>query len=125
MLALWQLRNHIQPGEFLCVCRLYRKDILEKLIQSCTSRGYVFQMEMIVRARQLGFSVAEVLSVCNAGADEPCMNILIGTFMMWTSLIFYCFAYCMLTLRSYAHMHAIGFMIKNSQVSSLAISILM
>ena len=42
--------------------RLYRKDVLEKLIESCTSRGYVFQMEMIVRARQLGYSVAEVYS---------------------------------------------------------------
>lgn len=40
--------------------RLYRKEVLEKLVQSCTSRGYVFQMEMIVRARQLGFTVAEV-----------------------------------------------------------------
>ena len=47
------------------VCRLYRKDVLEKLIESCTSRGYVFQMEMIVRARQLGFTVAEVQSVCH------------------------------------------------------------
>jgi len=42
------------------LCRLYRKDVLEKLVESCTSRGYVFQMEMIVKARQLGFTVAEV-----------------------------------------------------------------
>jgi dolichol-phosphate mannosyltransferase len=40
--------------------RLYRKDVLEKLVQSCVSKGYVFQMEMIVRARQFGFSIAEV-----------------------------------------------------------------
>ena len=40
--------------------RLYRKEVLEKLISVCVSKGYVFQMEMIVRARQLGYSVGEV-----------------------------------------------------------------
>lgn len=40
--------------------RLYKKDVLEKLINSCVSKGYVFQMEMIVRARQLGYSIGEV-----------------------------------------------------------------
>ena len=35
-------------------------------MQTCTSRGYVFQMEMIVRARQLGFSIAEVQSLPSA-----------------------------------------------------------
>lgn len=40
--------------------RLYKKHVLEKLINSCVSKGYVFQMEMIVRARQLNYLVAEV-----------------------------------------------------------------
>lgn len=40
--------------------RLYRKEVLEKLISVCVSKGYVFQMEMIIRARQLGYSVGEV-----------------------------------------------------------------
>ena len=40
--------------------RLYRKDVLEKLISVCVSKGYVFQMEMIVRARQLNYTVGEV-----------------------------------------------------------------
>ncbi|XP_028135608.1 dolichol-phosphate mannosyltransferase subunit 1 [Diabrotica virgifera virgifera] len=40
--------------------RLYKKDVLEKLINSCVSKGYVFQMEMIVRARELNYSVGEV-----------------------------------------------------------------
>ncbi|GJQ76592.1 hypothetical protein Trydic_g15456 [Trypoxylus dichotomus] len=40
--------------------RLYKKDILQKLIESCVSKGYVFQMEMIIRARQLNYTVAEV-----------------------------------------------------------------
>ncbi|NXU37094.1 DPM1 mannosyltransferase, partial [Drymodes brunneopygia] len=40
--------------------RLYRKEVLQKLMEKCVSKGYVFQMEMIVRARQLGFSIGEV-----------------------------------------------------------------
>lgn len=44
----------------LLFCRLYKKDVLQKLVDACVSKGYVFQMEMIVRARQLGFSIGEV-----------------------------------------------------------------
>jgi len=40
--------------------RLYKKEILEKLVTSCVSKGYVFQMEMIVRARHGGCSIGEV-----------------------------------------------------------------
>ena len=40
--------------------RLYKKSVLEKLVSSCVSKGYVFQMEMIVRARQQGFTIGEV-----------------------------------------------------------------
>lgn len=40
--------------------RLYKKSVLESLVQSCVSKGYVFQMEMIVRARQLHYSIGEV-----------------------------------------------------------------
>ncbi|VDP13616.1 unnamed protein product [Soboliphyme baturini] len=40
--------------------RLYRKQVLERLIQSCLSKGYVFQMEMIFRARRMHYSIAEV-----------------------------------------------------------------
>nr|CAG4647307.1 EOG090X0B9X [Megafenestra aurita]SVE92580.1 EOG090X0B9X [Megafenestra aurita] len=40
--------------------RLYKKSVLEKLVQSCKSKGYVFQMEMVIRARQFGFSIGEV-----------------------------------------------------------------
>lgn len=43
-----------------CNCRLYKKDVLEKLIQSCVSKGYVFQMEMIIRARQFNYTIGEV-----------------------------------------------------------------
>jgi len=40
--------------------RLYKKEVLEKLVSSCVSKGYVFQMEMVVRARQLGYTIGEV-----------------------------------------------------------------
>ncbi|ROT64333.1 dolichol-phosphate mannosyltransferase subunit 1 [Penaeus vannamei] len=40
--------------------RLYRKDVLQKLVESCVSKGYVFQMELIIRARQFGFTIGEV-----------------------------------------------------------------
>ena len=42
--------------------RLYRKPVLEKIISQVTSKGYAFQMEIIVRARSAGFSVGEVCS---------------------------------------------------------------
>lgn len=40
--------------------RLYKKDVLEKLINSCVSKGYVFQMEMIIRARQFNYKIGEI-----------------------------------------------------------------
>lgn len=40
--------------------RLYKKDVLMKLISSCVSKGYVFQMEIIVRARQFRYTIGEV-----------------------------------------------------------------
>lgn len=40
--------------------RLYKKDVLQKLVDCCVSKGYVFQMEMIIRARQLDFTIGEV-----------------------------------------------------------------
>lgn len=40
--------------------RLYKKEVLQKLVNSCISKGYVFQMEMIIRARQFGYTIGEV-----------------------------------------------------------------
>jgi dolichol-phosphate mannosyltransferase len=40
--------------------RLYKKDVLKHLMKLCQSKAYVFQMEMIVRTKQLGYTVAEV-----------------------------------------------------------------
>lgn len=40
--------------------RLYKREVLRTLVQSCLTRGYTFQMEMMVRAAQCGFSVEEV-----------------------------------------------------------------
>jgi dolichol-phosphate mannosyltransferase len=41
--------------------RLYRREALEQLLEAVHSRGYVFQMEAMVRAtRQFQYHVAEV-----------------------------------------------------------------
>lgn len=40
--------------------RLYKKSVLESLMAVCTSKGYVFQMEMIAQARVNGNSIGEV-----------------------------------------------------------------
>ncbi|KAH9231796.1 glycosyltransferase family 2 protein [Colletotrichum gloeosporioides 23] len=40
--------------------RLYKRAVLEKVIGSTESKGYTFQMEMMVRAKAMGCSVAEV-----------------------------------------------------------------
>lgn len=40
--------------------RLYKKEVLAAVMSKVQSKGYVFQMEVVVRARQLGCSVAEV-----------------------------------------------------------------
>uniref|UniRef100_A0A7S1U8A9 Dolichol-phosphate mannosyltransferase subunit 1 n=1 Tax=Phaeomonas parva TaxID=124430 RepID=A0A7S1U8A9_9STRA len=40
--------------------RLYKRDVLEDIMQHMQSRGYVFQMEVAVRARAMGYSFAEV-----------------------------------------------------------------
>ena len=34
--------------------------MIRDIISRCTSKGYVFQMEIIVRARALGYTVGEV-----------------------------------------------------------------
>jgi len=40
--------------------RLYKRPVIEKIMKSMKGGGYVFQMEIIIRARQFGFTVAEV-----------------------------------------------------------------
>ncbi|XP_025114948.1 dolichol-phosphate mannosyltransferase subunit 1-like [Pomacea canaliculata] len=52
----------LQPGvsDLTGSFRLYRIEVLQHLITSCISKGYVFQMEMIIRARQFGYSIGEV-----------------------------------------------------------------
>ena len=40
--------------------RLYKKSVLIDLMKSVKSRAYVFQMEVIVRAKQKGYQIAEV-----------------------------------------------------------------
>eukprot|EP01099_Mayorella_cantabrigiensis_P006436 TRINITY_DN537_c0_g1_i2.p1 TRINITY_DN537_c0_g1~~TRINITY_DN537_c0_g1_i2.p1 ORF type:complete len:179 (-),score=37.99 TRINITY_DN537_c0_g1_i2:97-633(-) len=40
--------------------RLYKKRVLSELVKATVGSGYVFQMEIIVRARKFGLSIAEV-----------------------------------------------------------------
>ncbi|PVU94537.1 hypothetical protein BB561_002472 [Smittium simulii] len=40
--------------------RLYKTQVLQQIIDATISKGYVFQMEIMVRARQFNFTVAEV-----------------------------------------------------------------
>uniref|UniRef100_A0A1I7TQ77 Dolichol-phosphate mannosyltransferase subunit 1 n=1 Tax=Caenorhabditis tropicalis TaxID=1561998 RepID=A0A1I7TQ77_9PELO len=40
--------------------RLYKKEILAKLINESVSKGYVFQMEMMFRAKKSGYRIGEV-----------------------------------------------------------------
>ena len=40
--------------------RLYKKDVIRKIIPQVKSRGYVFQMEIITRAQYLGYHIEEV-----------------------------------------------------------------
>uniref|UniRef100_A0A8C4WYP6 Dolichol-phosphate mannosyltransferase subunit 1 n=1 Tax=Eptatretus burgeri TaxID=7764 RepID=A0A8C4WYP6_EPTBU len=52
----------LQPGvsDLTGSFRLYKREVLQHLVERSLSKGYVFQMEMMVRARQLGYSLAEV-----------------------------------------------------------------
>jgi dolichol-phosphate mannosyltransferase len=52
----------LQPGvsDLTGSFRLYRKEVLENLVANCVSKGYIFQMEMIIRARQFNYTIGEV-----------------------------------------------------------------
>jgi len=40
--------------------RLYKKLVLQKVIESTESKGYTFQMEIMVQAKAMGCAVAKV-----------------------------------------------------------------
>eukprot|EP00922_Rhytidocystis_sp_ex-Travisia-forbesii_P055018 GHVS01081491.1.p1 GENE.GHVS01081491.1~~GHVS01081491.1.p1 ORF type:complete len:133 (+),score=8.27 GHVS01081491.1:66-464(+) len=40
--------------------RMYKRSVLTHVMPMIISKGYVFQMEVLVRCRALGFSIAEV-----------------------------------------------------------------
>jgi dolichol-phosphate mannosyltransferase len=52
----------LQPGvsDLTGSFRLYKKDMLQDVITKVQSKGYVFQMELIVLAKSMGYSIAEV-----------------------------------------------------------------
>lgn len=70
--------------------RLYKKNVLEKVIISTESKGYSFQMEMMVRAKALGYKVEEcpitfvdrIYGDSKLGGDEI-VGYLKGVFLLW------------------------------------------
>ncbi|ORZ41118.1 nucleotide-diphospho-sugar transferase [Catenaria anguillulae PL171] len=52
----------LQPGvsDLTGSFRLYKKPVLAQLMSAVISKGYVFQMEMMVRARQFHYTIGEV-----------------------------------------------------------------
>jgi dolichol-phosphate mannosyltransferase len=52
----------LQPGvsDLTGSFRLYKKDMLQTVITKVQSKGYVFQMELIVLAQAMGYTIAEV-----------------------------------------------------------------
>ena len=58
--------------------------MLQKLVDSCVSKGYVFQMEMIVRARQFGFTIGEVTQLAS----------LASIFFLHVSSLSWCWGNC-------------------------------
>jgi hypothetical protein len=67
----WRKRPNRQlpvrsPSRHTCIfltnacLRLYRLPVLKHIISLTVSKGYVFQMEMMVRARALGYTVGEI-----------------------------------------------------------------
>jgi dolichol-phosphate mannosyltransferase len=70
--------------------RLYKRSVLEKVITSTESKGYSFQMEMMVRAKGLGYKVEEcpitfvdrLYGDSKLGGDEI-VGYLKGVFLLW------------------------------------------
>ena len=50
----------VQCSDLTGSFRLYKRQVLEKVIKDVVSRGYAFQMEIIIRAKRYGYSVEEV-----------------------------------------------------------------
>jgi len=73
--------------------RLYRKPVLKHIISLTQSKGYVFQMEMMVRARALGYTVGEIpitfvdriFGVSKLGSDEI-VSYAKGVWMLFTGI---------------------------------------
>lgn len=70
--------------------RLYKKHVLEKVIKSTESKGYTFQMEMMVRAKAMGMKVEEcpitfvdrLYGESKLGGEEI-VEYLKGVFALW------------------------------------------
>ena len=59
-ISFTNLKTTVQVSDSTGSFRLYRKTLLTEVVKDVTSRGYAFQMEMMVRARKMGAKIAEV-----------------------------------------------------------------
>ncbi|KAK5169450.1 dolichol-P-mannose synthesis [Saxophila tyrrhenica] len=85
----------LQPGvsDLTGSFRLYKKGVLDDVIHSTESKGYSFQMEMMVRAKAKGYNVAEVpisfvdrvYGDSKLGGEEIAQY-LKGVLSLWTSV---------------------------------------
>jgi dolichol-phosphate mannosyltransferase len=73
--------------------RLYKKPVLDKVIKSTESKGYTFQMEMMVRAKAMGMKVEEcpitfvdrLYGESKLGGEEI-VEYLKGVFSLWVKV---------------------------------------
>lgn len=50
---------------------MYRKEVLERVIKEIVSKGYAFQMEMVMRAKSYGYRIEEVIKIFLANFKLP------------------------------------------------------
>ena len=57
------------------VGRLYKTEVLKELLKSVQSKGYVFQMEIIVRAEKAKYRIEEVGAMKRVSGNRgACLN---------------------------------------------------
>ena len=50
--------------------RVYRKPVLERVIKEVVSKGYAFQMEIVMRAKSYGYKIEEVSKLVKQNFKE-------------------------------------------------------
>ncbi|KAL6763267.1 dolichol-phosphate mannosyltransferase [Haematococcus lacustris] len=82
-----------QTSDLTGAFRLYRRPVLQRLLEQCTCRGYAFQMEVVIRAERSKCSVTELpiifvdrlYGTSKLGAGEF-LGFIRGLGMLWRTL---------------------------------------